>query len=169
MPLRRMLAGSLLLVGILAVAGCSRQPAPGKPYFGLASHYGPEWDGRRTASGETFRNSELTAAHKTLPFDSKVRVTLLSTQKSVVVRINDRGPYVKGREIDLSDEAARRIGLDRHGVAEVLIEVLEKGKGRYISPAKRKAAPPKKEEGKKPPRQAASTPDPDPKSLESLI
>jgi rare lipoprotein A len=166
-----MLAGSLLLVGILAVAGCSRQPAPGKPYFGLASHYGPEWDGRRTASGETFRNSELTAAHKTLPFDSKVRVTLLSTQKSVVVRINDRGPYVKGREIDLSDEAARRIGLDRHGVAEVLIEVLEKGKGGYISPAKRKAAAQKKkkEKGKKQPGQAASTPDPDPKSLESLI
>jgi rare lipoprotein A len=100
-------------------------------------------------------------------------VTLLSTQKSVVVRINDRGPYVKGREIDLSDEAARRIGLDRHGVAEVLIEVLEKGKGRYVSPAKRRAAAQKekkkKDEGTKKPRQATSTSKIDPKKLESLI
>jgi rare lipoprotein A len=162
----------LLLLGLAGLPGCGQQPKPGKPYFALASHYGPEWEGRLTANGETFHNKELTAAHKSLPFDSKVRVTLLSTQKSVVVRINDRGPYVKGREIDLSDEAARRIGLDRHGVAEVLIEVLEKGKGKYVSPAKRNAASrkekKKEEEGKKP-GQATSTPRIDPKNLESLI
>lgn len=116
-------AAWILLAG--GCAGKSPEMKTGKRYFGLASHYGPEWDGRRTASGATFHNSELTAAHKTLPFGTKVRVTLLSTQKSVVVRINDRGPFTRGREIDLSDEAARRIGLDRHGVAEVLIEVLE--------------------------------------------
>ena len=117
-----------LLLLLLLVSGCageSENLIPGKRYFGLASHYGPEWDGRLTSSGETFRNKELTAAHKTLPFGTNVRVTLLSTQKSVVVRINDRGPFVKGRIIDLSDEAARRIGLDRHGVAEVLVEVLK--------------------------------------------
>jgi len=118
-----------LLLILLFAGACSHAPnAPvSKRFFGLASHYGPEWDGRQTASGERFDNSKLTAAHKTLPFGTRVRVTLLSTQKSVVVRINDRGPFVRGRIIDLSDEAARRIGLDRHGVAEVLVEVLGKG------------------------------------------
>ena len=118
----------IVAIGLLMLGGCAKdspQYQVKKRYFGLASHYGPEWDGRKTASGETFRNSRLTAAHKSLPFGTKVRVTLLSTQKSVVVRINDRGPFVRGRVIDLSDEAARQIGLDRHGVAEVLVEVLE--------------------------------------------
>ena len=138
---------SALLALLLLFAGCAQSgaaPKPGKRYFGLASHYGPEWDGRRTSTGETFHNNELTAAHQSLPFGTKVRVTLLSTQKSVVVRINDRGPFVKGRIIDLSDEAARRIGLDRYGVAEVLVEVLEMGHDRYISPAKRRAIKKKK-------------------------
>jgi len=118
----------IIAFGLLLLGGCAKDSPEyqvKKRYFGLASHYGSEWDGRRTASGETFRNSQLTAAHKSLPFGTKVRVTLLSTQKSVVVRINDRGPFTPGRSIDLSDEAARQIGLDRHGVAEVLIEVLE--------------------------------------------
>lgn len=138
------IAGALLL----GLSGCAQQQPTWKVkkrYFGLASHYGPEWEGRLTATGATFHNKELTAAHKSLPFGSKVRVTLLSTQKSVVVTINDRGPYVKGREIDLSDEAARRIGLDRPGVAEVMIEVLSLGHDRYISPAKRKAMKREKE------------------------
>ncbi|WP_456391555.1 septal ring lytic transglycosylase RlpA family protein [Nitratifractor sp.] len=139
---------SALLALLLLITGCAgsggTELKPGRRYFGLASHYGPEWDGRRTATGETFHNNELTAAHKSLPFGTKVRVTLLSTQKSVVVRINDRGPFVKGRIIDLSDEAARRIGLDRYGVAEVLVEVLEMGHDRYISPAKRQAMKKKK-------------------------
>ena len=128
-----------LLFLLAGMSGCSDQPKPGRPFFGLASHYGPEWDGRITSTGETFHNRELTAAHKTLPFGTMVRVTLLSTQKSVVVRINDRGPFVKGRIIDLSDEAARRIGLDRYGVAEVSIEVLKLGHEKYISPQKRRA------------------------------
>jgi rare lipoprotein A len=129
-------AVSLLILGL---GGCSNEPKPGKPFFGLASHYGPEWDGRLTSTGEVFHNSELTAAHKTLPFGTKVKVTLLSTQKSVVVRINDRGPFIKGRVIDLSDEAARRIGLDRYGVAEVEMQILELGHDKYISPKKRRA------------------------------
>jgi len=159
-------------MGALGLAGCASQPKAGKPYFALASHYGPEWDGRLTANGETFHNNELTAAHKTLPFGTKVRVTLLSTQKSVVVRINDRGPYVKGREIDLSDEAARRIGLDRHGVAEVMLEVLEMGKGHYVSPAKRKASAAQRKAAEKKAasgKAKTSARKPDAKSLETLI
>ncbi len=109
---------------MLGACGTDPQPGDRRHFVGLASHYGPEWDGRRTASGEIFRNRRLTAAHKSLPFGTRVRVTLLATGKSVIVRINDRGPFVRGRVIDLSDEAARRIGLDRHGVAKVRVEVL---------------------------------------------
>ncbi|WP_457607984.1 septal ring lytic transglycosylase RlpA family protein [Nitratifractor sp.] len=128
----------VLLSVLLFLAGCATdQPQwkVHKRYFSLASHYGPEWEGRQTAMGTTFHNAELTAAHKSLPFGTKVRVTLLSTQKSVVVTVTDRGPYVKGREIDLSDEAARRIGLGEQGVGEVLIEVLELGKLKYRHPS----------------------------------
>lgn len=137
-------AFAILGVGALAwcLGGCAGQEPiwkTRKRYYGIASHYGPEWEGRLTATGETFHNNELTAAHKSLPFGSKVRVTLPSTHKSVVVRINDRGPYVKGREIDLSDEAARRIGIGDQGIAKVLIEVLELGHEKYVSPAKRRA------------------------------
>jgi len=92
---------------------------------GIASHYGKEWQGRKTASGEPLDNNALTAAHPALPFGTKVMVTLLKTGKSVVVRINDRGPFVKGRIIDLSDRAAREIGLDRYGIARVRIETIE--------------------------------------------
>ncbi len=128
------------------MTGCIGSPEQTeKSYYGIASHYGPEWDGRLTANGETFHNRELTAAHKTLPFDTRVRVTLPSTGKSVVVRINDRGPYVKGREIDLSDEAARRIGLDHYGIAKVKLEILELGHGHYIRPDKRRELAAKKE------------------------
>jgi rare lipoprotein A len=70
----------------------------------------------------------LTAAHKTLPFGTKVRVTLLSTGRSVIVRINDRGPFVSGRIIDLADEAARRIGLIERGIGQVRVEVLDQPK-----------------------------------------
>jgi len=111
---------------MIGLSGCSWHS--GKSFYGLASHYGPEWDGRQTASGERMDNSKLTAAHKTLPFGTKVRVTLLKTGKSVVVRINDRGPFVPGRVIDLSDEAARRIGLDRYGIGKVRVDVLEENR-----------------------------------------
>ena len=115
----------LALTLMLGACGVDLQPGNGRHFVGLASHYGPEWDGRRTASGEIFYNRKLTAAHKSLPFGTRVRVTLLSSGKSVVVRINDRGPFVRGRVIDLSDEAARRIGLDRYGVARVRVDVLQ--------------------------------------------
>lgn len=95
-----------------------------KTLQGRASWYGPGFDGRRTANGERFNQNALTAAHKTLPFGTQVKVTNLSNGKSVVVRINDRGPYSHGREIDLSKGAAQQIGLISAGVANVRLEVL---------------------------------------------
>ena len=96
---------------------------------GLASFYSPEFHGRETANGERLNMKALTAAHKTLPFNSIVRVTLLETGKSTVVRINDRGPFVKGRIIDLSGGAAKKIGLNNQGIGRVKIELLKKGNG----------------------------------------
>lgn len=91
---------------------------------GIASWYGPGFHGRQTANGERFNQNALTAAHRTLPFGTRVRVTNLNNGSSVVVRINDRGPFSRGRIIDLSAGAARAIGLQRSGVAPVSIEVL---------------------------------------------
>lgn len=119
---------SLLAVFLLALTGCAGA-APmgtgtGATDTGMASYYADKFDGRTTANGETFRNSELTAAHRTLPFDTMVRVTRLDTGEQVTVRINDRGPFVRGRIIDLSQRAAREINMVRDGLAEVEIEVL---------------------------------------------
>jgi rare lipoprotein A len=86
---------------------------------GQASWYGPGFHGRRTANGERFNTNDLTAAHKTLPFGTKVRVTNTKTGRSVVVRINDRGPYAHGRVIDLSKASAQSIGIN--GVAQVTL------------------------------------------------
>lgn len=91
---------------------------------GLASWYGPGFAGRRTANGEIFDPSELTAAHKELPFNTLVRVTNLRNQMSVVVRINDRGPFRPGRIIDLSRAGAEAINMVGSGVSEVTVEVL---------------------------------------------
>lgn len=96
----------------------------GHELVGDASWYGPGFAGRLTASGEVFDPSELTAAHKTLPFNTRVRVTNLTNGRTVVVRINDRGPFKPGRVIDLSRAAAERIGLVRAGIAPVRLELL---------------------------------------------
>lgn len=92
---------------------------------GVASYYGRRFAGRPTASGERFDPGQLTAAHRTLPFGSKVRVTNRHNGQSVVVRINDRGPFVRGRTIDLSRAAAEHIGLIRRGHGTVELELLE--------------------------------------------
>ncbi len=89
---------------------------------GAASWYGPGFHGKRTANGETFNTHALTAAHKTLPFGTEVRVTNERTGKSVVVRINDRGPYAHGRVIDLSKAAAEAVGIA--GVGQVTLAKL---------------------------------------------
>jgi rare lipoprotein A len=95
-----------------------------KTIYGAASWYGPKFQGRRTASGEKFDKEDLTAAHPTLPFDTLVRVTNESNGKSVVVRINDRGPFAGKRIIDLSQRAAQVIGLMKTGVGPVKLDVL---------------------------------------------
>lgn len=91
---------------------------------GMASWYGPGFHGRRSASGEVFDQNAMTAAHRTLPFGTEVRVTNLSNNRQVVVRINDRGPFGHGRVLDLSAAAAQSIGLAQRGVGMVRIEVL---------------------------------------------
>jgi rare lipoprotein A len=91
---------------------------------GMASWYGPGFHGNRSASGEIFNQNALTAAHRNLPFGTQVRVTNLNNGQSVIVRINDRGPYSGGRVIDLSAAAARAVGLIQAGVAPVSLDVL---------------------------------------------
>lgn len=91
---------------------------------GMASYYGNELAGNRTASGERFDPGQLTAAHRSLPFGSLVRVTNTSNGDSVVVRINDRGPFAHGRVIDVSTAAAREIGMHRSGTARVKLALL---------------------------------------------
>ena len=91
---------------------------------GMASYYGNELAGNRTASGERFDPGELTAAHRSLPFGSMVRVTNTSNGDSVIVRINDRGPFSHGRVIDVSHAAAREIGMHRSGTARVKLALL---------------------------------------------
>lgn len=91
---------------------------------GRASWYGSRFQGRRTASGERFNAYALTAAHRSLPFGTKVRVTNLRNNRAVIVRINDRGPYSGGRVIDLSKAAAQAIGMLRSGTAPVRIEII---------------------------------------------
>jgi rare lipoprotein A len=100
------------------------QAQSSSPGDGIASWYGPKFAGRKTASGEIFDPSQLTAAHKTLPFGSLVEVTNLTNNMSVIVRINDRGPFMPGRVIDLSRAAAERIEMIGAGTAQVQLEVL---------------------------------------------
>jgi rare lipoprotein A len=90
----------------------------------LASWYGPGFYGNRTSNGEVFTGNDMTAAHRTLPFGTLVRVTNQNTGRSVVVRINDRGPFIGGRVIDLSRAAAERLGIISSGKAPVSLQVL---------------------------------------------
>ncbi len=110
----------LLPICLLLAASCAHTQAQ----TGQASWYGPGFRGKPTASGETFRPCKRTAAHKTLPFGTVVRVTRTDTGERVRVVINDRGPYVDGRIIDLSKKAARRIDMLDDGVAPVEVKVV---------------------------------------------
>jgi rare lipoprotein A len=103
---------------------------------GKASFYADKFEGRPTASGEKYRHNKLTAAHKTLPFGTKVKVTNLDNNKSVEVIINDRGPYVDGRIIDLSKSAAEQLGFINQGLAEVKMEIVDPGDGKKSDPIK---------------------------------
>ena len=91
----------------------------------ITGWYGEDFDGQPTANGETYDMYDTTAAHPTLPLGSIVRVVNLRNHRSQIVRINDRGPYVEGRELDVSYEVARRLGFDNKGLAKVRVELLE--------------------------------------------
>lgn len=142
----------LWLVSALALSACSGQPPPqARPDFtqaparhhtassypdpvqadapqsvqtGVASWYGPGFEGRQTANGEIFDSSLLTAAHRSMRLPSRARVTRLDTGESIIVRVNDRGPYIDGRLIDLSHAAAQALGFEDDGLAEVRVEGL---------------------------------------------
>jgi len=115
---------------VIAIFGCSgnvsKSDASRERYkeTGKASFYADKYQSRKTASGERFDQSALTAAHKKLPFDTNVKVTNVENGKSIVVRINDRGPFVRGRVIDLSRSAFSKIGYTSAGVINVKIEVV---------------------------------------------
>jgi rare lipoprotein A len=118
----------MLFLTIVALASTS---ANAYEATGHASWYGPGFHGKRTASGKKFDRHALTAAHKTLPLNSKALVTNLETNESVVVTINDRGPHGRGRLIDLSQAAARAIGI--RGVGKVMVTALEDSEAETIA------------------------------------
>ncbi len=117
----------LIAPGIEAPLGAhfSTPVKPIKTWVGNASWYGPEFNGKLTADGERFNSESLTAAHPALPFGSWVRIVNLSNGQYEVARINDRGPYQEGREIDVSYRVARKIGLIGSGVSQVRLELLQ--------------------------------------------
>ncbi|HHK67129.1 hypothetical protein DRJ24_03430 [Candidatus Acetothermia bacterium] len=114
-----------LLIGV-AVVGLAVVYSLFGPYYevGIASWYGPGFDGNYTANGEIYDMNGISAAHKTLPFGTIVRVVDLETGRSVVVRINDRGPFVEGRIIDLSKGAAERLGIIDKGITKVGLRII---------------------------------------------
>jgi len=127
-----------LAAAALLLAGCGRKapPANARPpsttvapahlesFSGIASFYGHGFSGKPTASGELFDPQALTCAHRTLPFGTRLRVTNLANGRSVVVRVNDRGPFSKHRVLDLSESAARALDMIGAGTANVRVEVL---------------------------------------------
>lgn len=134
-----MVAISMIGFGPIAYANTPRV------ITGIASWYGPGFHGRRTANGETYNMEAMTAAHKSLPFGTKVEVTNEANGKTVTVRINDRGPYVKGRVIDLSHAAAKQLGMIGAGTASVALRVVAQPETRVANSDE--------DEGKTPKRQ----------------
>jgi len=142
-----------IAAAMLLLTACAEQPAPpgvkiGKPYViagktyypsydptydktGVASWYGPGFHGNRTANGEKYDKYDLTAAHPTLPMPSLVRVTNLDNGKSLVVRVNDRGPFAENRIIDLSKRSAQLLGIT--GLAKVRVQFLKEETERYLA------------------------------------
>jgi rare lipoprotein A len=120
----------LPLIAILAAGCAGTRPGTGslddRPReTGVASYYAKKFEGRRTASGDRYDGDRLTAAHRTLPFGTRIRVTNLANDASVVVTVNDRGPFRKNRVIDVSRRAARALGFIADGTAQVAIEVVD--------------------------------------------
>jgi rare lipoprotein A len=133
----KMVCAAMTIVALALASGCGKRatahtpaavkatPAPmGWTETGVASWYGIPYDGRKTSSGEIFDMHAMTAAHRTLPFDTWLEVTNLTNGKQVEVRVTDRGPFVDGRVIDLSMGAAERIDMVRAGVVKVRLKVI---------------------------------------------
>lgn len=158
--MRNMYRVLVLGVVVLLVAGCASEPRytsgkrpagkrtasrpsprtlsatskvrKGMVLTGISSFYGPDFHGKTTANGEVYDMYGISAAHKTLPFNTIVRVTNLNNSRKLIVRINDRGPYVKGRMLDLSYGAALKLGFVADGTTKVRVQVLEVGDGLYM-------------------------------------
>jgi len=131
-----------LFFAVLPIAGADEAPAP-VVYTGVASWYGADFHGRPTASGEAYDKEAMTAAHRTLPFGTLLLVRSLDTQASVVVRINDRGPFVDGRDLDLSEAAARILGMTLTGTARVTYSVISAAEAAaFGQPVPKPAGPP---------------------------
>ena len=164
--------GATVCLGLVfALSGCAARKGlivePAQPQIvydakpvavlqGKASYYYGRWIGRKTANGEIYRAKDVTAAHKTLPFNTMARVTNLKNGKSVMVRINNRGPYIKGRIIDLSLVAAQQIEMTKAGVVPVRVEVLRKIEvlpkpNRQLTAREKRAAQAGREAGKEKP------------------
>ena len=131
LKLKGILAAALVLPALLQACSSSPSvgtdaPAVGAAYsqVGMASWYGGKFHGRKTAGGQRYDMHAMTAAHKTLPFGTRVRVTNLANRRSVVLTINDRGPFVKGRVVDVSKRAAEVLRFKHQGTAQVRLEVL---------------------------------------------
>ncbi|WP_439863204.1 septal ring lytic transglycosylase RlpA family protein [Pseudomonas antarctica] len=118
------LLGLWTLFSLLAGCASGLIDPHGYDETGTASYYGARHHGNKTASGEPFNSNALTAAHRRLPFGTQVKVTNLNNNKSVVVRINDRGPHARGRLIDLSRKAAQQLGMLGNGTARVRVQAI---------------------------------------------
>ena len=140
----------LCLLLVMLGSGCasipsSRMPASLGPanvpaVVGIASYYGRQYHGKKTASGEIYNMQALTGAHRTLPFGTSVKVTNLANDRSVVLRINDRGPFVRDRIVDVSFEAARRLGMLANGTARIQLEIWTPPQASRLSGTERQAA-----------------------------
>jgi rare lipoprotein A len=148
-PRARVVASAAPVLALMSLAGCKheqptpmpvaqappqppqrpRQPQLGRGQIGIASWYGRAFTGKRTASGESFDPNALTAAHRTLPLGSTAKVTDTASGHSVQVRINDRGPFRRGRIIDLSRQAAMRLDMTHGGVTEVQVQLVAQPEG----------------------------------------
>ncbi len=125
MPAR--LAAVILIAAILAACGGRHHtPSSGERFSTVASWYGEPFHGRLTASGERYNMHGFTAAHRSLPFGTRLKVTKPDTGQSSIVTVTDRGPFIRGRHLDLSYGAAQQIGLVREGVGRVAVEVLDR-------------------------------------------
>ena len=124
-----LMAGTVLVLVLCLLAACAGKPAktrpPGYEQTGLASYYAHKFHGRKTASGERYNEKALTAAHPSLPFGTLVRVVNLRNKRAVTVRINDRGPFVKKRIIDVSYAAARKLKMVGQGVVPVRVILIK--------------------------------------------